>query len=69
MSVFMLSIILNAKSCPNSAPTNVDYNWNTDAKKFYRGKNTYKTRKKQEREKKERERRVGDNRNKERLEG
>ena len=42
MSVFMLSIILNAKSCPNSAPTNVDYNWNADAKKFYRGKNTYK---------------------------
>lgn len=34
MSVFIFFIILNMKSCPSSAPTNVDYNWNTDAENF-----------------------------------
>lgn len=56
MSVFIFSIILNTKSCPNSAPTNVDYNWNTDAKNFTKGKISINQGKQSREKKKERER-------------
>lgn len=36
--VFIFSMTLNTKSCPNLALTNADYNWNTDAKNFAEGK-------------------------------
>ena len=56
MSVFLFSIMLNTKSCPNAAPTNVDYNWNTVANNFAKEKITINQENQRER-KKERGRR------------
>lgn len=68
MSVFPFSIILNAKSCPNSAPTNVYYNWNTDANNFAKKKITVNQEKQSREKKRKGKEEVGDKRDKRTLE-